>query len=240
MEVVVQELATLVPRPQFKDDILQPAFRYNEKSIQQAIVQKLVRMVSTLNAARLLLNHGFVQEVGALQRILDELQTDILFLRNGVEDPDDLHKKYLSAFYEEEFDAESALRSTQKRRMVPRKKIHAHNARFFAKNPAYKIDPSTGSEVLRTLQKTYSGYVHAASPQIMDMYGGLPPRFHMSGMLGTRLHETHRHDLANYFRRGLFAVAVCALTFPGTADWADQLRLYTADFDKTVESIFSK
>ena len=50
MEVVVHELATLVPRPQFKDDILQPAFRYNEKSIQQAIVQKLARMVSTLHS----------------------------------------------------------------------------------------------------------------------------------------------------------------------------------------------
>ena len=240
MEVVVHELATRVPRPQFKDDILQPAFRYNEKSIQQAIVQKLARMVSTLHAARLLLNHGFVQEVGTLQRILDELQLDTIFLRNGIEDPDNLHKDYLCDFYQEEFDAEDALRSTQKRKTVPRRKIHAHNARFFAKNPAFKIDPSTGSNVLRTLQRTYSGYVHAASPHIMDMYGGLPPRFQMRGMLGTRLHQTHRQDLANYFRRGLFAVAICALSFAGTADWADQLRRYAADFDKTVESIFGK
>ena len=240
MEVVVHNLATQVPQPQLKEDILSSGFRYNEKSIQQAIVQKLARMVSTLNAARLLLNHGFVQEVGALQRILDELQTDIIFLRNGVEDPDDLHKKYLCAFYQEEFDAEDALRSTQKRRTIPRKKIHAHNARFFAKNPDFKIDPSTGSEVLRTLQKTYSGYVHAASPHIMDMYGGLPPRFHMRGMLGTPLHQTHRQDLANYFRRGLFAVAICALSFAGTADWSDQLRCYAANFDKILESIFGK
>ncbi len=241
MEVVVNNLATKVPQPRFREKPHPPGFRYTEKSIQQAIVQKLARMVSTLHAARLLLSHGFVQEVGALQRILDEIQTDILFLRNGIENPEKLHKKYLQAFYQEEFDAESALESTQKRPMVPRKKIHAHVSRSFAKNPPPKnIDPSTGSEVLRTVQKTYSGYVHAASPHIMDLYGGLPPRFHMTGMLGTPLHEAHRQDLSNYFRRGLFAMTICALSFPGTADWADQLRHYTANFEEILDGIFGK
>ena len=235
MEVVVHQLAALVPHPRFVKLRGHQYFRYEEKSIQQAIVQKLARMVSTLRAAYLLLDHGFVQEVGALQRILDELQADVIFLRTGVDDLTDLHRKYLSAFYEEEFDAEDALGSTQKRPMIPRKKIHAHNARQYAKLPAKALDPSRGSELQRTLLKTYSGYVHAASPHIMDMYGGIPPRFHMKGLRGTPLYESHRRDLTNYFRRGLFAVTICSTAFAGSSSWWDQLRRYAAKFDEMFQ-----
>ena len=42
--------------------------------------------MSTLYATRHLLNGGFVQEVGALKRILDEIQDDILFLLSGIND----------------------------------------------------------------------------------------------------------------------------------------------------------
>ena len=35
----------------------------------------------------------------------------------------------------------------------------------------------------------------AASPQIMDMYGGAPARFHMRGMSGSIVHDAHREDL---------------------------------------------
>ena len=37
-------------------------FRYKEKTIQQAMVQKLARVVSGLHAAWLLLENGFLQE----------------------------------------------------------------------------------------------------------------------------------------------------------------------------------
>jgi len=47
-------------------------FRYQEREVHQAIVQKLARVVSGLHAARLLLARGFVQEMAAIQRMLDE------------------------------------------------------------------------------------------------------------------------------------------------------------------------
>ena len=81
-------------------------FRYEQKSIHQALVQKLARTISTLHAARILLLNGFVQEQGALQRMLDEFEEDVLFLSDGVMRGQltDLHEKYLSYFYEEEFE----------------------------------------------------------------------------------------------------------------------------------------
>ena len=38
----------------------------------------------------------------------------------------DLHQRYLSAFYKEEFDKPDAVSSTQKRPMIPRRKIRAY------------------------------------------------------------------------------------------------------------------
>ena len=210
MEGIVDDLARRVPQPQFVEKF--GAFRHVEKSIHQAIVQKLARMVSTLYAARLLCNHGFVQEQAALQRILDEIQDDVLFLAFGIIRGDDqlpLHRNYLAAFFEEEFDADTAIESTQKRPMIRRQKIQAYLARM-AEAP---MDPHRGGELFRTTSKIYSGFVHAASPHIMDMYAGNPPRFHMHGMKETEIYEAYREDIQNYFYRGISAFAFAAKAF---------------------------
>ena len=60
METLVNLLASRVPQPQLVWIEKLHAYRHVEKTICQAIVQKLARMVSTLDAARILLNNGFV------------------------------------------------------------------------------------------------------------------------------------------------------------------------------------
>lgn len=126
MEMAFEQLACKVPLPQkvpFVRDRF--VFRYVERTAQQAIIQKLARIVTGLRAAHLLLKNGLVQEQAALERVLDELQQDVLLLTYGIaknELEERLHKDYLEAFYQEEFDdPASALNSTQKRRMVPRR-----------------------------------------------------------------------------------------------------------------------
>ena len=227
MESTVHILAQSVPPPQrvpYKDSFV---YRYTEKSIHQALVQKLARLVSTLHAARLLMEYGFVQEQAALQRILDEIEEDITFLTFGVifNDMTPLHKSYLDAFFEEEFNADTALESTQKRPMVPRKKIHAYISRM----ESAPMDPYRTAELSRTLSKAYSGYIHAASPHIMDMYGGNPPKFHMHGMLGTERHHEHRADLWNYFYRSIIAFSFVAKAFGQDALFA-KIRDFTREF----------
>lgn len=85
--------------------------------------------------------------------------------------------------------------------MIPRKKIHAYLARI----EDVELDPSTHQEVIRTISKGYSGFVHGASPHIMDMYGGNPPYFHTKGMLGTPRMEEHADDLWNYVYRSFLS-----------------------------------
>ena len=77
MERTVHGLASCVPQPQripYKQSFV---FRYVEKTVEQAIVQKLARIVSTLKAAYLLMAHGLVQEQAALQRVLHEMHEDV-------------------------------------------------------------------------------------------------------------------------------------------------------------------
>ena len=66
---------------------------------------------------------------------------------------------------------------------------------------------------MRTVDKTYSGFVHGASPHIMDMYYGDPPYFHVRGMRGTTLANEHREDLWNYFYRSIGSFVLSAKAF---------------------------
>jgi len=82
------------------------AFRFKEKDIYQAMIQKLARVQSSVRAACLLLNYGFVQEQAILHRTIDETNEDIMFLVYAVTNNTitDLHKRFLDAFWEEEID----------------------------------------------------------------------------------------------------------------------------------------
>lgn len=237
MERTVHDLANRVPPPVQVRILNKDYFRYREKSIYQALVQKLARLLSTLHAARLLMKHGFVQEQASLQRILDDIAEDITFLSIAVihDDMTELHRKYLDAFYKEEFDAESALASTQKRPMIRRDKIQA----YIAKKSA-DMDPSTVQEAARTLSKIYSGYVHAASPQIMDMYGGIPPQFHVRGMSGTLRHREHCADIWNYFYRSMVAFQIAVGAF-GDTELALRIKEFIHEFEsQSGEDYLSK
>lgn len=227
MEHTVHQLANCVSKPQkvqFKDSFV---FRYVEKTVHQALVQKLARLVSGLHAARLLMEAGFVQEQAAQQRILDEITEDISFLSFSVifGDVTPLHQTYLDAFYQEEFDPNGAVASSSERAMVPRKKIRAYIDRVSSgpKGSSKHLDAS------RTVSKAYSGYVHAASPQIMDMYGGNPLRFHMRGLRGTERHVEHRADIWNYFYRGILAFAFSAKAF-GDEDLFNSISDFAREF----------
>jgi hypothetical protein len=204
------------------------AFRYQEKNVHQAIVQKLARVVSGLHAARLLIDHGFIQEDGALRRMLDEFQDDVVFLAYGVIKGDltPLHREYLNAFYMEEFDVpHDALKSSQKRPLISRDKIQAYIARIESPNN----DPHTAQRAIRSVTKTYSGFVHGASPHVMEMYGGSPPRFHVRGYKDSPLYGDHQDDLWNYFYRGIVGFAIAAKAF-GDNELFGRIKSYAEHF----------
>lgn len=111
--------------------------------------------------------------------------------------------------------------------MIPRKRIRAYLARIEGVNS----DPNAAVEASRTVSKAYSGYIHAASPQIMDMYGGHPPRFHVRGMRNSPLYGEHSADLWNYFYRGVIAFAFVSKAFGDETLFAS-IQQFTYEFER--------
>lgn len=189
MDRVFRDLEQLMPnKPRLERLPSGMAFRFKEKDIRQAMILKLAHVQSSVRAAKLLLDNGFVQEQAILQRIIDEVNDDITFLFLAVANNEitDLHKKFLDAFWEEEID------SQQKRPMI-RRQIREYLER--------RSMGAGFAEASKTLRNVYSGFVHGAYPQIMNMYGGNPPHFHTKGMLETQRMEEHANDLWNYMYR---------------------------------------
>ena len=239
MEQTLNQLAVRVPAPKEISYRKSFIFRYAEKSVHQALVQRLARLISGLHATRLLMEAGFLQEQAVQQRILDEITEDISFLSYSViyNDFSELHKTYFDAFFQEEFDPNDVVASSKERFAVPRKKIRAYIDRVVSGPKA----SSKNLDASKTVSKVYSGYVHAASPQIMDMYGGNPTRFLVNGMRHTLRQEEHRADLWNCFYRGTLAFGFSAKAFgdknlfTSICDFADQFRRSTgADFQSNA------
>lgn len=203
-------------------------YRYKEQSIYQAIIQKLARVMTGLKAISALSNAGLLQEQATLQRTLDEFEEDIAFLCFGLifHEITGLHKDYLAAFYKEEFDnPDSAINSTQKRPMISRRKIRA----FISKDRGTGYDQSSTIEVGRTVSKIYSGYVHGASPQLMELYYGDPPYFHLAGGIDSPFHQDHVDDLLNYYYRAILSFAFAAKAF-GEEELFEKIRNYSGEF----------
>ena len=144
--------------------------------------------------------------------MLDEIREDISFLAAPLTNDEvtELHERYLRGFWAEEFpDADNTLARHEKPDTPRRGKIHSYVQRVL--NPTE--DPSLISDVTQAISSTYSGYVHASSVQVLDMYGGNPPHFHIEGMQETPRADEHTHDAWNYFYRGLAAAIVVARAF---------------------------
>ena len=212
MTKAFRRLESAIPKPEQVPHRDSFVFRYANKGIHEALLQKLARIISGLNAVAVLLNAGYVQEVGVLFRTLDEIQEDIFFLAiaetNGAKT--ERHTQYLNAFYAEAvFSRPEGSIEVPKPNLVPRKKIRAHTMNTVGQG----INVSQALTASESIGTVYSGYVHAASEIVMDMYGGNPPHFHLQGMRGTPRVATYSRDAENYVYRGLMAAGAVAKAF---------------------------
>jgi hypothetical protein len=217
----------MVPPPAFVVVNGSPSLRYKEQNIAQAALQKIARYLSGLNVLLLLLEHGYLQEQGVLQRTLDEISDDIMFLLMVPQTPTEqaLHSRYLKAFFEEEFDEGVApINSTKRRDQVRRKDIRAYIHR--------RLPTEHGKKASAIVYQTYSGFVHAASPMVMEMCGWLDRKFHIAGMPESNLLASHVDDAWNYFIRGLQNLEMISGSF-GNSELRSFLRAQATALERT-------
>lgn len=219
--------AVLAPpeRVPYRDSFV---FRYKNKGIHEALIQKLARYISGLNAIKVLLGAGYAQEACVLFRTIDEIREDIFFLATAETNRarTDRHTQYLEAFYAEAaFSRPEGSLDIPKPNLVPRKKVRAHAINVLGED----LNPSKALAAGESLSTVFSGYIHAASENIMNMYGGYPPHFHIEGMLGTpRVTECIRAT-ENYVYRGLLVTIIVAKAF-GDAPLVDELYDFLAKY----------
>jgi hypothetical protein len=192
------------PIPRVRSGIIEG--RYEEPSIELALFLKLARAISLLGGLRLMVEHGMIQEQGILQRAIDEVDGDILFLsfghQNGIET---IHEDFLEAFWAEEFENTEEVLSHKRRLSVPRKRIEAWNSRQLGVS-----DASTAQSVDRLIQGVYSGFVHGASTHILDLYDLESKRFRLAGLDNSPVRHSYVIDAANYPYRVLMCAVMIA------------------------------
>lgn len=235
MDAAFQDYAAALPMAESVRQGDEWNYRFKTQDIYHAVVLKLALVQSTLRAAQILNRSGHVMEQGMLQRVIDEANEDILFLVYAITNDTitELHTRFLAAFWAEEFgDFDNPTDSHQSREMVSRKQIRAYLARIGGKD----LDPSTAVKVTKVVSKTYSGFVHGASPHIMEIYGGDPLHFHTRGV-PSRIPQYQR-DLANYIYRGLLSHIFVAKLF-GSQTHVDALMKVKQAMEQAMGSDFA-
>ena len=172
-----------IGKPEFIREIGRERFRYQKPSSQIFQVLKSVRVASAYNACLCLLRQGYCQETCALIRMVFEFLHDMEFiaesyLKGGVSGR---QQEMLALFFKEDLpDPEEFMSRHNKRPTVPRRKVYAEVARGLSPE-----NPDRTQRLIRLLEESYSGYVHAAYPHIMELYVGGVWRFSINGMAGT-------------------------------------------------------
>jgi len=179
LEKVIAVFEEELEKPEFMDG----AFMYKSPTVKQVCLLKAVRIISGLNALLLLLKGGYVTEMGVLMRTIGDCINDIYFLLEHFPDKTPEVERYISNFFNEIIEEPEIVENEKKKvYRTKARKIHASRARLLSEHMNFPVD----KDMVYRIYSAYSGYVHAAYPNIMELYGGSAPyKFHLRGMKGT-------------------------------------------------------
>ena len=195
------------------------------RNASHAIILKLAAMINFLYGALELCESGLVLGQGALERMADEAGEDVAFLALGlINGMTPRHHEFLDYFWREDFtDFDDIPGSFQSRPQVPRQKI-------VAAIHSISANPSAGNAAAKVLSKSYSGFVHASAPCVMEIYDPRQNRFGVSEAPEYRRSE-HENDLWNYMYRGANALMFAAKAF-GSQRHFDLLKKCLDEFQR--------
>jgi len=228
----IERLADFVEA--FESELEKPRLRhggyvYEEPTVKHVCLLKAVRIVSGANALLVLLEAGYVTEMGVLIRTVGDCVNDIYFLLEKFpEIPVDV-EKYIANFFSESIEDVEILEDNRKVHRTKVRKIHASRARLLSEHTNLYID----RDMVYRIYSAYSGYVHAGFQSIMELYGGLPPKFHLDGIKGTPrvLHWEQR--FISLLRRATLVFGYMAEKY-NKPDLVRQVRNLIDWFDKEI------
>jgi hypothetical protein len=218
LERVIELFSASLDSPTLRGPEENRAYRYDKTDIRHFCLLKGVRVVSALNAMLELARSGYIQEVGVLIRTVAEFTSHIEFvLETGTEEHRAEVDRYLKAFFA---DAQRGLGAEIIRAQVRQGLVHEKLgetldiiAEQFSKTEGWMPAAKLYSNVYRV----FSNYVHGKYPEIMDLFGGVPGRFHLNGMSGTRKDAENLNQIQTYIElaSNTFVIMIKSLNLGG-------------------------
>ncbi len=226
MEEVTHRIASMIEPPQvvklYGDKV---APRYSKQGLEQAIVPKMAGVVSSTRAALLLLEAHYYVEHSAVMRMAEEANEDIMFLARGLElGAKEAHQEFLDTFFTEYWQEgkNPELPDLISRPEFKRFKIRKYMDELHANGPALPGGINIGG-LMKTSYVVDSGYVHGNCPQLMERYGGNPPKYHVAGIPDPSAMLRATLSLSYGVTRALITFATVARAF-GDAALTEMLK----------------
>ncbi len=174
---------TMQTGPEYK------GFRYTQPTALHFCLLMLVKGVSAVNACILLARGGFIQEACVIMRTVVEAYTKVNYILSGIKDGVLAPKQssFLEKFFND-FERGTTVRTGAPN--VRQKDIHDEIGRFLhesleAADAQMAEQGIPASSMMSNIYRVFSNYVHGGYPEIIDLWGGAPGRFHMQGMSET-------------------------------------------------------
>ena len=164
-----------------KPQLVRGGFVYESLTVKHVCFLKSVRVVSGINALVVMLEAGYVTEMGVLIRTIGDCINDIYFLLECFPETPPEVEQYIANFCNDGVEEPETLEDEKKVHRTKVRKIHASRARLLSEHTNLYID----RDMVYKIYSAYSEYVHAGFQSIMELYGGIPPNFHLRGIKGT-------------------------------------------------------
>lgn len=140
------------------------AYHYENRAIEVIVILKLLRAIQGVMAQVLLCESGLFIDMSAIFRCVADCSDEICFLLENYPEK----SKDVQQFVEHFFESKILPNDDVRIHSVPKKKILKAKARMFSK---YR-EPKDTSSLLRSIHKTFSGYIHANYENIMQYCEG--------------------------------------------------------------------
>ena len=207
--VTIQLRLKDTPRPVLKTKGRVNMHRFPEKDLDTYLLLKLVQFASNLRAGKKLIDHGFTYEWKMLHRVISESTEDVysLLLATLKNSWEKTHEDVLAAFFLEDFNARGKVSKQQP----------IHFSRNAVRNAIHRSMEETNSipdefsgkagDVMNSLHKIKSGYVHGRAASLMSLYDNETNRFATGGKKG---HDA-AVELKNLWRATYLAMGCASL-----------------------------
>jgi hypothetical protein len=186
--------------------------------------------VSLNKVLLILITSGHVQEQGIIQRCIEETNEDIFFISANVTGTAKSEKfqRVLEEFWKEDYEDPNNPSGTLINRWFSRKGIATFLNRIFPSD-----DPEAADRASKVVNSMYSGFVHGAAPQILEIYSLSGARFQTDGLLGTNRHLDYVFDAKNSIYRSLCSTGIIGKAY-GSEYLFDVGRAAVIKFERAV------